>query len=297
MQLMELSRELSGVVEAVGRSVVRVERGGRPVSGSVVSSEGHVVAISHTVDRDEEVELGLPDGRGVRARVLGRDPGTDLALLQAEATGLQPAPFAGLEGVGVGALALGVYRPGRTTRATLGIVAALGDSWRTRYGGRVDRYLEASLPLAPGFSGGLLADASGRALGVSSSGLLRGVALGIPAATVTRVVDSLREHGRVKRGFLGIASQPVALPEPLQASLGQPAGLLVMRVVPGSAAQAAGVLLGDVVVSVDGHSVASPVDLLSALDEERVGQRSRLRLLRGGEALELELTIGEREGR
>ncbi len=295
MSAIELSVELSGITENVGRSVVRVERRAQPVSGSVVSADGQVVAVSHTVERDEDVELGLPDGRSVRARVVGRDPGTDLALLKAEASGLEPVSWADLEGVRVGQLALGVFRPGRTTRASLGIVGALGDAWRTRFGGRIDRYVEASLPLAPGFSGGLLADASGCALGLSSSGLLRGVALAIPATTVRRVVATLLQHGRVKRGYLGIGSQPVALPEALQASLGQATGLLVVRVVPGSAAAQAGIMLGDVVVAADGQPVTSPLDLLGALDEDRVGQRTRLRVVRGGELKELEFTVAERD--
>ncbi len=294
MSMIELSNELAGLVETVGRSVVRVERRAQPVSGSVVSDAGHVVAVSHTVERDEEIELGLPDGRTVRGRVLGRDPGTDLALLQAEASGLVPAPWGDLEPARVGELALGVYRPGRSARATLGIVACLGESWRTRFGGRIDRYIEASLPLAPGFSGGLLAAASGRVLGLCTSGLLRGVALAIPSTTVRRVVETLRQHGRVRRGYLGIGSQPVALPEALQESLGQATGLLVVRVVPGSAAAQAGVLLGDVVVAVDGQPVTSPLDLLGALDEERVGRSARLRVVRGGELREVEFTVAER---
>ena len=294
MSAIELSVELSGITEDVGRRVVRVERRAQPVSGSIVSADGQVVAVSHTVERDEDVELGLPDGRSVRARVLGRDPGTDLALLHAEASGLEPVSWAELDGVRVGQLVLGVYRPGRTTRASLGILGALGDAWRTRFGGRIDRYIEASLPLAPGFSGGLMVDVSGRALGLSTSGLLRGVALAIPAATVRRVMATLLQHGRVKRGYLGIGSQPVALPEAFQRSLGQATGLLVVRVVPGSTAAQAGIMLGDVVVAVDGQPVTSPLDLLGALDEERVGQRARLSLFRGGELREVEFTVAER---
>jgi S1-C subfamily serine protease len=294
MSAIELSVELSGITEDVGRRVVRVERRAQPVSGSIVAADGQVVAVSHTVERDEDVELGLPDGRSVRARVVGRDPGTDLALLQAEASGLEPVSWAELDGVRVGQLVLGVYRPGRTTRASLGIVGALGDAWRTRFGGRIDRYIEASLPLAPGFSGGLMVDVSGRALGLSTSGLLRGVALAIPAATVRRVMATLLQHGRVKRGYLGIGSQPVALPEAFQRSLGQATGLLVVRVVPGSTAAQAGIMLGDVVVAVDGQPVTSPLDLLGALDEERVGQRARLSLFRGGELREVEFTVAER---
>ena len=293
MNATELSNALADVVEGAGKSVVRVEGSSRAVSGSVFSDNGHVVAINHTVERDE-VELGLPDGGTAKARVVGRDPGTDLALLQAEIGGLVPAPWTDLDGVRVGHLVVGVYRPGRTTRASLGVVAALGDDWRTRYGGKIDRYLEASLPLQPGFSGGLLVNASGKALGLSTSGLLRGLPLGIPAATVKRVSEALMTGGRVRRGYLGVGSYPVALPAPLKSSLGQDSGLLILSVQAESPASRAGLLLGDVVVGVDGRPTAEPGDLLPALDEDRVGREITLRVVRAGELREMRATVGER---
>jgi serine protease DegQ len=293
MNPMDISNALAEVVEGAGRSVVRVEGRGRAVSGTVFSGEGHVIAIDHTVERDE-VELGLPDGATAQARVVGRDPGTDLALLKADRGGLVPAPWTGLDGARVGHLVVGVYRPGRTTRATLGVVAAVGDGWRTRSGGKIDRYLEASLPLQPGFSGGLIVDASGKALGLSTSGLLRGVALGIPAATVERVGEALKNGGRVRRGYLGVGSYPVALPAALQSSLGQDSGLLVISVQPDSPASHAGLLLGDVVVAVDGQPTREPADLLSALDEDRVGREILLRMVRAGEVREMRATVAER---
>ena len=228
------------------------------------------------------------------AQVVGRDPGTDLALLKAEGVGLVPASWTDLDDARVGHLVVGVYRPGSTTRATLGIVAALGDAWRTRYGGKIDRYFEASLPLQPGFSGGLLVSASGKAIGLSTSGLLRGVPLGIPAATVKRVGEALMTGGRVRRGYLGVGSYPVALPASQQSSLGQESGLLVTSVQADSPASRAGVLLGDVVVGVDGQPTAEPADLLPALDEDRVGREIVLRVLRAGELREVPVTVGER---
>lgn len=293
MNAIEISNGLAQVVENAGRSVVRVEGRGRPVSGSVFSDKGHVIAINHTVDSDE-LEIGLPDGTTAKARVVGRDAGTDLVLLQVDKTGLVPAPWAELDATRVGHVVVGVYRPGRTTRATFGIVAALGDGWRTRYGGKIDRYLEASLPLQPGFSGGLLVNAEGQALGLSTSGLLRGVALAIPASTVKRVGTALMQGGRVRRGYLGVGSYPVALPEPLQASLGQASGLLIVSVQPDSPASKAGLLLGDVIVGAEGKPTAEPADLLPVLDEDRVGKEAALRILRAGELKDVKVTVGER---
>jgi serine protease DegQ len=293
MNPMEISNALAAVVEGASRSVVRVEGRARAVSGTVFSDDGHVVAIDHTLERDD-VELGLPDGGTAKARVVGRDPGTDLALLKTDGEGLVPATWTNLDGARVGHLVVGVYRPGRTARATLGVVAALGDAWRTRSGGKIDRYLEASLPLQPGFSGGLIVDASGKALGLSTSGLLRGVPLGIPAATVARVAEALKTGGRVRRGYLGVGSYPVALPSPLQSSLGQDSGLLVISVQQDSPASRAGLLLGDVVVAVDGQPTREPADLLSALDEDRVGREILLRVVRAGEVREMRATVAER---
>lgn len=293
MNLMDLSNQLSELVAGASRSVVRVEGRGRGVSGSVFSDKGHVIAINHTVERDE-AELGLPVGGTARARVVGRDASTDLVLLHTESDGLVPAPWTDLGEARVGQLLVGVYRPGVTTRAAFGVVAALGDAWRTRYGGKIDRYLEASLPLQPGFSGGLLLNASGKALGLSTSGLLRGVPLGIPAATVKRVGEALMAGGQVRRGYLGVGSYPVALPAQLQSSLGQESGLLITSVQADSPASRAGILLGDVVVGVDGQRTLEPADLLPALDEDRVGREIVLRIVRAGELREVRLTVGER---
>jgi len=292
MNAAELSRTLADVVETAARSVVRVE-GRSPVSGTAFSEQGHVVAVNHTIDRDD-VDVGLPDGRTVGARVIGRDPATDLALLKAEATDLTPAVWADLEDARVGELVVAVYRPGRTARAALGVLAALGDGWRTRFGGKIDRYVEASLPLQPGFSGGLLVSASAKALALSVSGLVRGVPLGIPAATVKRVAQDLMSHGHVRRGYLGLGSYPVGLPAPLQSTLGQTTALVVVSVEPDSPAAKAGLLLGDVVAGVDGHAVSEPSDLLRMLDEESVGRGVVLRVVRGGEVRELRVTVGER---
>jgi S1-C subfamily serine protease len=292
MNPMELSKTLADVVEAAGRSVVRVQ-GRSPVSGTIVSAKGHVVAISHTIDGDE-VDVGLPDGRTAPGRVLGRDPATDLTLLQVEASDLTPVEWADPGVARVGELVVGVYRPGKTVRASLGILAALGDGWRTRFGGKIDRYVEASLPLQPGFSGGLLVSVSRGVLALSTSGLVRGVPLGIPGATVKRVADALLSNGRVRRGYLGVGSYPVGLPAALQSGLGQARALLVVSVQPESPASMAGLLLGDVLASVDGRPVAEPADLLPALDEGHVGQEILLRVVRAGEVIEVRATVGER---
>ena len=157
-------------------------------------------------------------------------------------------------------------------------------------------YLRPELTFYPGFSGGPLVDARGRVIGVNSSQLARGAGLAIPAAAVTPIVTTLLTTGRVARAYIGIGSQPTALPEALAEKVGgQPLGLLIVGVEAESPAGAAGVLVGDIVVGVAGEPVGGAEELAAQLGPERVGQQVALTLLRGGEPLELPLTLGERE--
>jgi S1-C subfamily serine protease len=291
----ELSDSLAGIVKANAASVVRVEaRDHRPSSGIVWAADGTIVTASHTVDRDEGIEVALADGRSVPATLVGRDHGTDVAVLKADATGLAAATWGDLAGLEVGNLVMAIARPGRTARAASGIVSALGDSWRTPAGGRIERYLQTDLDLQPGFSGSVLADAAGRAIGMNTSGLLRGASLAVPAETLRRVAGALAAHGRVRRGFLGVGTYPVRLPRALQESTGQPAGLVVVSVQPDGPAEKAGVQLGDVVLSLDGERVVQIGDLLGLLDEERVGKEVTAKLARGGAVQDVRITVGAR---
>jgi S1-C subfamily serine protease len=293
-----LSQELAEAVEVAGRHVVRIEGRRRgPSSGVVWSAEGLVVTTHHVLERDEGIGVGLPDGAVATAKVVGRDPGTDLALLRVEASGLAGPVWADTEGVRIGSLALAVSRPGRSARARLGIVSALGDAWRTPAGGRLDRYVETDLGIEMGFSGSALVGADGRLLGLNTAGLVRGTSLAVPAATVRRVVDALLAHGEVPRGYLGIGTYPVELPAGLHETTGQTAALLVVSVQPGSAAATAGLVLGDALLAMDGHRLTHPRQLLALLDEDRIGKEAVLRIVRAGEPRELRLTIGTRQGR
>lgn len=290
-----LSDELAGVVETTAPSVVRVDGRRRTTSSGVVwSADGVIVAAHHAVDFDENVPVGLPDGGGVAARVVGRDPGSDLAVLRAEASGLSPARWSA-KAPRVGELVVSLSRPGRSARARLGVVSAAGGEWRTPAGGRLESYLETDVALHPGFSGGLIVGVTGEALGVSSAGLLRSTSLAVPPAAVRRVVEALLARGRVRRGWLGIGTQPVPLPADLRARLGQPSALVVLSVQPDGPAARAGLMLGDVLLRAGEEKLASPASLLPFLDEDRVGRPLALAVLRGGEERTLTATIGERE--
>jgi S1-C subfamily serine protease len=294
--LESLSEELAASVEAAAPSVVRVEGRRRTASSGVVwSADGAILASHHAVDSDEEVPIGLHDGRTLAGRVVGRDPGSDLALLRVEASGLVPPRWVFGRSPRPGEIVLGLSRPGRSARARLGIVSAVAPEWRTPSGSRFESYLESDLPLHPGFSGGLLLAADGSALGVNSAGVLRGTALAVPAAVVKRVAEVLLAQGRVKRGYLGIGTQPVALSPELRASAQQPSALIVLSVQPGSPAARAGILLGDVLLRAGDDALTHPGALLPSLDADRVGRELSLRLLRAGEPRSVTVVVGERE--
>jgi S1-C subfamily serine protease len=293
--IQELSDGLAAAVSGAGPSVARVEaRRHTPASGIVWSADGQIVTADHVLRRDDNIKVALAD-QTYDATLVGRDPTTDLALLQVSASGLPTLTHAGEEEMGVGHFVLAVGRPGRTVQATLGIVSALGDGWRTAMGGQIDRYLQTDVIMYPGFSGGPLVGANGHLLGLNTSGLGQGVSLAIPTITLSRVIDSLRTHGRVRRGYLGVSTQRVRLPEDTAAALGQRAGLLVISVEAGSPAAEGGLALGDTIVALSGRAIARHEDLLAALTGDVVGQKEVVKILRGGQTQELTIKIGERE--
>jgi S1-C subfamily serine protease len=289
------SDALAAAVEGASASVVRIEgrHRGPSSSGIVWSADGAIVTADHKIEREEGIEVGLPDGRKVPARLVGRDPGTDIALLRVEAADLKPVTWAGSD-LKVGHLVLALSRPGQTVRASLGVIAALGDEWQTRSGGKVDRYLATDVAHQRGFTGGLLIDVSGRGLGMNDAGLQRGQGIALPAATLKRVVESLLAHGGVKRGYLGVGAHPVRLPGPIAEQAGHPVGLIVVAVQPGGPAEQGGVLLGDVLLSLDGHPLGDMGELQSLLGEERAGKEVALRISRAGEVREVRVTLGAR---
>ena len=293
--LAAFSDKLAEAVERAGGSVVRVEaRRRQPASGVVWGPDGLVLTADHVLEREEDLALGLPDGRTVGAAIVGRDPGTDLALLRAEDKGLSPIEHG--PAPKVGHLALIVARPG-SLATSIGVVSALGGPARTWRGGQLEGFIRTDATFYPGFSGGPLVDTAGRIVGLATSHFGHGAGLAIPLETATRVGSALLSHGRVRRGFLGLGSQPVALPEALRSRLGleQESGLLVVGVEAGGPAERAGLMIGDVLVSLGGQPIRHTDDLRGRLGPERVGQVTPARVIRGGELRDLTVTVGERE--
>jgi len=294
--LQNLSDALAQTVTAASPSIVRVEARPRlSATGIVWAADGVIVTAHHTVQKEDNIQVGLPDGQTVAATLVGRDPTTDLAVLRAEAKNLTPlAQPAGAESMQVGHLVLALGRPGQTVQATLGIISALGESWRTSVGGLIDHYVQTDVVMYPGFSGGPLVNAAGQLLGLNTSALVRGVSLTVPTVTLNRVVDMLVKHGKVRRGYLGVNTQPVRLPAGLEQQLGQETGLLLIAVEPGSPAEQGGLLLGDTIVAVEGSSVQQHDDLLALLSADRVGSQISIRIVRGGQVQDLSVVVGER---
>jgi len=295
--LSTLSDELAAAVTNGASGVVTVNARRRmPASGIVWQADGLVVTANHVVERDEEITLGLADGRTVDARLVGRDPGTDLALLRTDAGGLEPAPRSGIEPK-IGHLVLAIGRPGPSgPMASFGAISTVGGPWRTPNGTTVDGYLRADVAMLPGFSGGPLVDGAGGVLGLNSSTLGRGGGLTVPNGAIEAVVAALQAHGRVRRGYLGIGTQGVTLPDALVAAHGLPTAraLLITSVEGGSPAEQGGLLLGDVIVAVEGTTVSEVEHLQDQLSGDRVGRPIALRLVRGGEPREVSVTVGER---
>jgi len=295
--LQNLSDELAATVAGVGPAIVRVEARRRlPASGIVWSADGIIVTAHHVVEREDNIKIGLADGQTVSATLVGRDPTTDLAVLRSDAKNLTPPTWAtfAAQNVQVGHLVLALGRPGHSVQATLGIVSALSKNWRTPAGSQIDYYLQTDVVMYPGFSGGPLAGANGQVIGLNTSALLRGIKIAIPAPTISRVVDTLLAHGRIKRGYLGVNTQPVRLPAPLSQQLKQETGLLLAGVEPDSPADKGGLLLGDTIVAVAETPVRQHDDLLALLSGDRVGQKTALTIVRGGQVQQVDVVIGER---
>jgi len=293
--LSALSDGMADAVEQVGPKVLRVNgRRRRPASG-VAYAPDWVLTASHVLEREEDLSVGTRDGRTLPARFVGRDPSTDLAVLRAEGLDVDAATPA--EGSArIGQLVLAVGGPSRSDgpRASLGVVSAVGGPLRTGRGSRLERYIQTDATPYPGFSGGPLIDARGNVLGIMTAGWARGAALAIPADVAWRVARTLESRGSVKRGYLGIMSQPVHLPDAQRTGLTQRGGLLVVGVEDGSPAGRGGLLIGDILATLDGQPVEDTEDLLVLLTGERVGQPVPVKVVRGGELQMLEVTIGER---
>jgi S1-C subfamily serine protease len=287
-----LSADLSHIVERVAPSVVTVRSGHAASSGTIVSPE-RVVMANHGLDPEADTVHVLLSDASHDARVIGRDPASDLALVAVEGVTTPPVAIApGLPPVGSPLVSVG--RAWNRTVAGFGIVHGHAGPVPRRRGGRLETILLTTITPYPGYSGGPLVNAGGEAVGIATAGIQRGVGAGLPMSAVLRVVESLSAHGRIRRGFIGVTSMRVDLPDSQRGPDGERSGLLVTSLAADGPAAKAGLLVGDVIVAVEGAAVLSTEDLMAFLAGDVIGRKVPAAIVRGTQSVALTLEIGER---
>lgn len=296
-ELSELSNALAAATERAAASAVAVHTEARGSSSGVVWRPGVIVTSEHALQREEGIHVTLPNGRAVAATLAGRDPSTDLAVLkcaEATATISQTAPADSLR---AGSLTLVI---GRTRAsgpvATMGVISLLAPERRTWSGASLKPYIRLDVELQPTAVGGAIVDAQSRLIGIATARFGRFGVVAIPAALVDRVMDTVLAKGRIPRGYLGVGLQPVRLPDALRESLGraEKTAAMVLEVELGGPAQKAGIVLGDILVSLEGKPVSHLEDVQAHLHSDAIGKPLAAKIVRGGAAQELKIIVGER---
>jgi S1-C subfamily serine protease len=298
--LIEISRELARAAERGGASVVAVI--GRPhgTSSGIHWGRDLVVTANHSIRRDQKLGVLTADGRTLEATLSGRDSGTDVAILKVEGLGDSPAQFGEAAEARVGnlALVLGRHRE-NGLMASMGVISLVADSRRTWSGGTLDQYIRLDVALYPGSSGGSVVDVEGHILGMAAAGLSRVAPLTVTVSTVNRVTKMLLEKGRIPRGYLGVGLQPVEIPAVLKSklSLTNSSGIILLNVEPDGPAARAGMMIGDILVTLEGKPIDEIDNLQSFLDADAVGKSRKIQAIRGGKLIDVTVTVGERPRR
>jgi S1-C subfamily serine protease len=291
--LATFSNQLADAVAAASRSVVQVQGRRRPASGLVYADQV-VLTTVRALGREDGLHVRRDDGTTLDAELAGWDPTTGLAVLRVP--NLDTAPLTpSVTAPRVGHLALAVARSwSNVVTASAGIVSVIGGPLPTGRRRAIDQVIRTTAPMHEGFSGGAFLDTAGGLIGVATAASIRGLGVVIPAAIAWKTAATVIEHGSLKRGYLGLAGQPVALPESQRGADGRDHALLVVGLTSGAPAAAGGVLVGDVLLAFDGHPVEGPEQLLDLLLGDRVGKPVTLDVLRGGRSAQLTVTVGER---
>ena len=291
--LVQFSNALATRAEAANNAVVAIRlTHGRHLTGMVWRSD-IVVASEQSLPRKDDFELVGAGGSVVMAKLIGRDPSTNIAVLRPAQPMAAPSIVAGEAKTGAVALAIGADGTGGAS-ARLGIVNLAGAEWHSSRGGLIDRRIVLDLRLAHREEGGPVLDAAGAWLGMSTFGPRHRVIV-IPTATIERVVPLLQRDGRIARGWLGVALQAVAVPDALREAAGQSSGLMVMSVVAGGPAAQAGILAGDIILSVDGTPAHRFRKMAKLFGADSIGRTADLRLIRSGQVITVQTTIAERQ--
>ncbi len=290
--LTAFSNQLADAVAAAAPSVVQVHGRRRPASGVAYSAD-IIVSTMRAVGREDGLRVRREGAEAVDAELAGWDPATGLAVLRAAGAGLTPVQLAEPP-VRVGHLAVAIARSwSNATTASAGIVAVIGGPLPTGPRRAIEQVIRTTAPMHDGFAGGAFVDTSGRLIGVATAASIRGLGVVIPSAIAWKTAETVLEHGRVRRGYLGVAGQPVALSGPQAEAAGRDRALLVAAITAGGPADQSGLLVGDVMLDVDGRAVTSPEDLLDLLLTMGAGRQAAVRVLRGSAPVTLTITLGD----
>jgi S1-C subfamily serine protease len=290
--LAQFSDALTARAELAKNAVVAIRLAhGRHITGMAWRSDV-VVASEQSLPRKDDFEIVTAGGSVVAARLAGRDPSTNVAILRLAQPIASPSIKAGEARTGAVALAIGADGTGGAS-ARLGLVNLAGPEWHSSRGGLIDRRIVLDIRLAHREEGGPVFDATGNCLGMSTFGP-RGQVIVIPTATIERVVPLLQKDGRIARGWLGVALQAVAVPDALRETADQSSGLMVMSVVEGGPAAQAGIVAGDIILSVDGTSTRRLRKVARHFGPDSIGRKADLRLIRSGAVITVQTTIAER---
>ena len=301
------SDAVTRVVDLVGPAVVKldVRKDGKPAgsgSGVILSPDGLVLTNSHVAQGTHRVSVATADGRTFDARLIGDDPDTDLALVHIEQpVHLASARLGDSQALKRGQIAIAIGNPlGFEATVTTGVVSALGRSLRAKNGRLIDDVIQTDAALNPGNSGGALVSSRGEVIGINTAVIMgaQGICFAVASNTASFVMGQLIRHGKVRRASIGVAAQPSAISRRVQVSTGieQGSGVMLSAIETGSPADEAGLLMGDVVVALDGRKVTGVDDLIRLLNEERIGRTVVADVIRNGRARVFEMTPRERRG-
>jgi serine protease DegQ len=294
--LVALSDQLASTVDQVAQSIVSVHARHRFNSSGVHWSPEIVVTADHALRRDDGIRVTLPDGSKADAELVGRDPGTDLAVLRVKALKIpliqkdeNPAPIPGN-------IVLAVGRSKDSAVAAFGVISNVSGPSQTWHGGKLDQVIRLDLSLHPSGAGGAIVNASGKLLGIATPALSRVSVFAIPLSTAARVTENLLAHGRVPRGYLGVGLQPISIPEHLRSKLNlvNSTGLIAISVENEGPAGKAGMSIGDILLEFGGRAMQRTENVQDVLSSDSLGRKIGARVLRGGNPVELEITIAER---
>ncbi|MBE3561174.1 MAG: trypsin-like peptidase domain-containing protein [Ktedonobacteraceae bacterium] len=291
--LRTLSNQMADAVERISPALVLVDGRSRQPASGFVYEQNLILTASHVLERDDHLTIRTHDGRVLAAQLAGRDAGTDLAVLRVTDADIEPAQSAAEE-ARVGQLVMAVGRTAEGPMASSGVVSIVNGPLRTERGATIDRYIRTDAIPYPGFSGGPLINVEGHVLGLLTTGLVNGIALALPYSIARGIADILARQGQVKRGYLGISSQFIDIPATQRVGRSREHGLLLLKVDENSPAHRGSLLVGDILIALDGQSLNDTGDLHRLLVGERVGKTVPVEVIRGTALQTLQVTIEQR---